>query len=206
MTVVYQVTKTPIAESEAAARIALFQEVIPHDRYDNAVLNDTIDILPSALLGNKKPTTANIARMNDEPVAVILEAVAHDGYSGDIKLLVAIDHNGVISGVRVIKHTETPGLGDYIDIAKSQWIKLFDQESLTKTNSSNWTVTKNGGTFDYMAGATITPRAVIKAVNKALQYFKENKTVLLKETVKEVIKDVAKEDKKANKIGENESI
>jgi len=106
----------------------------------------------------------------------------------------------------VIKHTETPGLGDYIDIAKSQWIKLFDQESLTKTNSSNWTVTKNGGTFDYMAGATITPRAVIKAVNKALQYFKENKTVLLKETVKEVIKDVAKEDKKANKIGENESI
>jgi electron transport complex protein RnfG len=206
MTAVYQVTKTPIAESEAAARIALFQQVIPHDRYDNAVLNDTIDILPSALLGNKKPTTANIARMNDEPVAVILEAVAHDGYSGDIKLLVAIDHNGVISGVRVIQHTETPGLGDYIDIAKSQWIKLFDQESLIKTNSSNWTVTKDGGTFDYMAGATITPRAVIKAVNKALQYFKENKTVLLKETAREIIKDVAKEDKKANKIGKNESI
>ena len=185
MTVVYQVTKAPIAESEAAARIALFQQVIPHDRYNNAVLNDTVNIAPSALLGNKKPTTANIARMNGLPIAVILEAVAHDGYSGDIKLLVAIDHDGVISGVRVIKHTETPGLGDYIDIAKSQWIKLFDGESLIKTGSANWAVTKDGGTFDYMAGATITPRAVIKAVNKALQYFEENKSVLLKDNLKE---------------------
>lgn len=180
MTVVYQVTKVPIAESEAAARIALFQQVIPNDRYDNAVLTDTVDIAPSALLGNKKPTTANIARMSGEPVAVILEAIAHDGYSGDIKLLVAIDSDEVISGVRVIKHTETPGLGDYIDIAKSQWIKLFDGESLTKTSRTNWAVTKDGGTFDYMAGATITPRAVIKAVHKALQYFQENKTTLLK--------------------------
>ena len=198
MTVVYQVTKAPIAESEAAARIALFQQVIPHDRYDNAVLTDTVDIAPSALLGNKKPTTANIARMSAEPGAVVLESRAPDGYSGDIKLLVAINSDGVISGVRVIKHTETPGLGDYIDIAKSQWIKLFDAESLTKTSSANWAVTKDGGTFDYMAGATITPRAVIKAVHKALQYFEANKTVLLKEAVKE--------DETANKVGENGAI
>ena len=100
--------------------------------------------------------------------------------------------------MRVIKHTETPGLGDYIDIAKSQWIKLFDAESLTKTSSANWAVTKDGGTFDYMAGATITPRAVIKAVHKALQYFEANKTVLLKEAVKE--------DETANKVGENGAI
>lgn len=185
MTVVHHVTKEPIAASEAAARIALFQQVISQDSYDNAVLEDTIAIAPSDLLGNKKPTTANIARLNGVPVAVILEAIAHDGYSGDIKLLVAIDSVGIISGVRVIKHTETPGLGDYIDIAKSQWIKLFDRESLTKTSSANWAVTKDGGTFDYMAGATITPRAVIKAVHKALQYFQENKTVLLKAPVKE---------------------
>ena len=198
MTVVYQVTKAPIAESEAAARIALFQQVIPHDRYDNAVLNDTVNIDPSKLLGNKKTSAANIARMNGEPVAIILEAIAHGGYNGDIKLLVAIDSAGIISGVRVIKHTETPGLGDYIDIAKSQWIKLFDAESLTKTTSANWAVTKDGGTFDYMAGATITPRAVIKAVHKALQYFEANKTVLFKEAVKE--------DETANKVGENGAI
>ncbi len=179
MTVVYQVTKDPIAKSEAEVRINLFHQVIADDRYDNDVLNDTIAIPPNRLLGNKQASVAHIARKNGDPVALILEAVAHDGYSGDIKLLVAINLDGTISGVRVIKHTETPGLGDYIDIVKSNWIKLFDGESLSKTNSANWAVKKDGGHFDYMAGATITPRAVISAVHKALQYFEENKASLL---------------------------
>ncbi len=179
MTVVYQVTKDPIAKSEAEVRINLFHQVIADDRYDNDVLNDTIAIPPNRLLGNKLASVAHIARKNGDPVALILEAVAHDGYSGDIKLLVAINLDGTISGVRVIKHTETPGLGDYIDIVKSNWIKLFDGESLSKTSSANWAVKKDGGHFDYMAGATITPRAVISAVHKALQYFEENKSRLL---------------------------
>ncbi len=179
MAAIYQVTKEPIAASEAAARTALFQQVISQDQYNNAVLEDTITLAPSSLLGNKKPSTANIARLDGLPVAVILEAIAHDGYSGKIKLLVAIHKNGNISGVRVIAHTETPGLGDYIDIAKAKWIKLFDQESLKKTSGANWKVTKDGGKFDYMAGATITPRAVIKAVHQALQYFEQNKATLL---------------------------
>lgn len=178
MTFVYQVTKEPIAESQAAARIALFQQVIAHDKYDNDILKDTVSIAPSTLLGNTTASTASIARMGNQPVAVILEAIAHDGYSGQIKLLVAINLDGTISGVRVLNHTETPGLGDYIDITKSKWIKLFDGESLNKTSASNWAVKKDGGVFDYMAGATITPRAVIKAVQKTLQYFDENKTML----------------------------
>ncbi len=179
MTVVYQVTKDPIAKSEAEVRINLFHQVIADDRYDNDVLNDTINIPPNSLLGNKQASVVHIARKNGDPVAFILEAVAHDGYSGDIKLLVAINLDGTISGVRVIKHAETPGLGDYIDIVKSNWIKLFDGESLSKTSSANWAVKKDGGHFDYMAGATITPRAVISAVHKALQYFEENKSRLL---------------------------
>lgn len=178
MTAVYQVTKEPIAKSQAAARIALFQQVVAHHRYDNDILKDTIIIPPSTLLGNTNASTASIARMGNEPVAIILEAIAHDGYSGQIKLLIAINLDGTISGVRVLNHTETPGLGDYIDIAKSKWIKLFDGESLLKTSSSNWAVKKDGGVFDYMAGATITPRAVIKAVQKTLQYFDENKATL----------------------------
>ena len=179
MTIVYQITKEPIAKSEAAARINLFHQVIPDGRYDNDVLQDIVHIKPNDLLGHKKPTTASIARLNGETVAVILEAVAHDGYNGDIKLLVAINSDSSISGVRVIKHAETPGLGDYIDIMKSDWIKLFDGESLSKTGGMNWAVKKDGGHFDYMAGATITPRAVIKAVHKALEYFENNKTMLL---------------------------
>jgi len=178
MAAVYQVTKAPIAAGEAAARSALFQQIIAKDRYNNAVLEDTISIAPSELLGNKKPTTANLARQDGLPIAVIMEAIAHDGYNGKIKLLIAINRDSTISGVRVIAHKETPGLGDYIDIAKADWIKLFDQESLQKTNSDNWKVTKDGGTFDYMAGATITPRAVVKAVHKTLQYFEKNKATL----------------------------
>jgi len=109
---------------------------------------------------------------------VILEAIAHDGYSGDIKLLIAIRADGSISGVRVLAHKETPGLGDYIDIARGNWIKLFNDESVNKTAATQWKVKKDGGKFDYMVGATITPRAVVKAVFKALQFYDANKTTL----------------------------
>ncbi len=178
MAFVYQITKAPIEKSEAEARMALFAQIIPPDMHDNDVLKDTVTIAPNPLLGNKQPTVANRARIKDQPQAIILEAIAPDGYSGDIKLLIAIKYDGTVSGVRVLTHKETPGLGDYIDIAKGNWIKLFDGESLTKTNEVEWKVKKDGGKFDYMAGATITPRAVVKAVHKALQYFEANKAQL----------------------------
>jgi Na+-translocating ferredoxin:NAD+ oxidoreductase subunit G len=175
---VFQITKVPIEKSEAAARLSLFRQIVPASMHDNDILKDTLTIAPSELLGNTQPSIANRARINNTPAAIILEAIAHDGYSGDIKLLIAIKYNGEISGVRVLTHKETPGLGDYIDIAKDDWIKLFDAESLTKTSDISWQVKKDGGQFDYMAGATITPRAVVKAVHKALQYFEANKDAL----------------------------
>ena len=178
MAYVFNITKTPIEKSEAAARMALFRQIVPEHLHDNDLLKDTITIAPNDLLGNRQPTIANRARVNNKPAAVILEAIAHDGYSGDIKLLIAIKYDGSISGVRVLTHKETPGLGDYIDITKGNWIKLFNEESLTKTGSEKWKVKKDGGQFDYMAGATITPRAVVKAVHKALQYFEANKQAL----------------------------
>ena len=172
---IFQITKVPIEKSEAAARLSLFRQIVPQSMHNNDLLKDTLTIAPNDLLGNKQPTMANRARINNEPAAVIIEAIAHDGYSGDIKLLIAIKADGSISGVRVLAHKETPGLGDYIDIAKDNWIKLFDNESLLKTSEPQWKVKKDGGEFDYMAGATITPRAVVKAVHKALQYFEANK-------------------------------
>lgn len=175
---IFQITKVPIEKSEAAARLALFRQIVPASMHDNDILKDTLTIAPNDLLGNTQPSIANRARINNAPAAIILEAIAHDGYSGDIKLLIAIKYNGEISGVRVLTHKETPGLGDYIDIAKDDWIKLFDAESLTKTSDKNWQVKKDGGQFDYMAGATITPRAVVKAVHKALKYFEANKDAL----------------------------
>ena len=175
---VFQITKLPIEKSEAAARLSLFRQIVPQSMHNNDLLKDTLTIAPIDLLGNKQPTIANRARIDNKPAAVIIEAIAHDGYSGDIKLLIAIKADGSISGVRVLAHKETPGLGDYIDIAKDNWIKLFDNESLLKTAEPQWKVKKDGGEFDYMAGATITPRAIVKAVHKALQYFETNKTAL----------------------------
>jgi len=177
---VFNVTKAPIEKSEAEARMALFRQIVPENMHNNDLLKDTISIAPNALLGNRQPIIANRARVDNTPSAVILEALAHDGYAGDIKLLIAIRYDGSIAGVRVLTHKETPGLGDYIDIAKGKWIKLFDDESLQKTDDTKWLVTKDGGQFDYMAGATITPRAVVKAVHKALQYFSANKEALFK--------------------------
>ena len=175
---VFQITKTPIEKSEAVARLGLFRQIVPDNMHDNDILKDTLTIAPNVLLGNKLPTIANRARIAGKPEAVILEAIAHDGYSGDIKLLIAIKYNGEISGVRVLTHKETPGLGDYIDIARGNWIKLFDHKLLTKDNDTSWNVKKDGGDYDYMAGATITARAIVKAVHKTLQYFEANKQTL----------------------------
>jgi electron transport complex protein RnfG len=168
----FSTTRAPIARSEAAARMALFRQILPESLHDNNLLQDTLKIAPGGELGNHDETLVYRARLGGQPAAVILEAIAPDGYSGDIKLLIAVRANGEIAGVRVVSHRETPGLGDYIDIAHSDWIKKnFDGQSLAKTNNEGWQVKKDGGQFDHMAGATITPRAVVKAVHKALQYF-----------------------------------
>lgn len=175
---VFDITRAPIEASEKEARLALFKEILPESTYDNDLLKDTVEIAPNEQLGNRQPTLANIAKLNNKTAGVILEAIAHDGYSGDIKLLIAIRADGSISGVRVLAHKETPGLGDYIDIARGNWIKLFNDESVNKTAATQWKVKKDGGKFDYMVGATITPRAVVKAVFKALQFYDANKTTL----------------------------
>lgn len=184
---IFNITRGPIEKSEAEARLMLFRQILPDAQYygapkskasDNKLLKNVIEIAPDNLLGNTTPSKAYIARDNGQFAAVILEAIAHDGYSGDIKLLIAIRADGSISGVRVLAHRETPGLGDYIDIGHSNWIKLFDHESVEKTPAELWKVKKDGGKFDYMAGATITPRAVVKAVAKALQYYEQNRELL----------------------------
>lgn len=175
---VFQITRAPIEASEKEARLALFKQILPENAYDNELLKETVQIAPNELLGNRQVTTANIAKLNHKTAGVILEAVAHDGYSGDIKLLIAIRADGSISGVRVLAHKETPGLGDYIDITHGNWIKLFNDESVNKTPAEKWQVKKDGGKFDYMVGATITPRAVVKAVLKAVQFYEMNKQSL----------------------------
>jgi electron transport complex protein RnfG len=178
LTSVFSVTHEPILKSEEAARMALFRQIVPDGMHDNDLLKDVLQIPPSDVLGTREATQAHRARIAGQPAAVILEAVAPDGYSGDIKLLIAIRADGRVAGVRVLTHKETPGLGDYIDIGHGNWIKNFDGQSLAKTVSELWKVKKDGGQFEYRAGATITPRAVVKAVHKALLYFDKHRYVL----------------------------
>lgn len=174
------ITKAPIAKSEAQAKLDLFRDIVPDYLYDNDVLKDTVTVPADTLLGVNTPQQVHRARLAGQPSALILEAIAPDGYSGDIKLLIGVKVDGSLAGVRVSLHKETPGLGDYIDIKHGNWIKGFDHQSLQTKSEIDWHVKKDGGQFDYMAGATITPRAVVKAVHKVLQYVAANKEMLFK--------------------------
>lgn len=175
LSISYFLTKTPIEESDARAKRMFLNQVVPSNLYDNNLVKDTISVEPNPLIGNKKNIDIYRAKKNNQVIAVIIETIAPDGYSGEIKTLVGVDQKDKILGVRVITHKETPGLGDYIEVDKSHWIKNFNLKSLDETGEKEWAVKKDGGDFDYVSGATITSRAVIKSTYKSLLYVKENK-------------------------------
>lgn len=175
----YFLTKDSIDKSVEKEKLKLISEIVPPALYDNNIVQDTVTVPPDELLGTDEDSIAYRARLKGEPNAIVLQPVAPDGYSGKIFLIVAIRGNGELSGVRVVAHHETPGLGDYIERTKSEWITGFDGQSLAKRSDDDWKAKKDGGQFDYMAGATISPRAVIKAVHKALQYFAKHREQLL---------------------------
>lgn len=171
----FDATRDNIAASEKKAKLALIAQILPAELVDNDIIGEAASLPPQSALGTAEVTLVYRAFKDGKPTAIVLEAIAPDGYAGKIKLLIAIKENGEVSGVRVVRHKETPGLGDYIEIAKSQWIKVFDGTSLEKYSSKDWKVKKDGGQFDSVAGATITPRAVVKAVHKALGYYSANR-------------------------------
>jgi electron transport complex protein RnfG len=171
-------TRDEIKKSEDAEKMKLINQLVPTTLYDNDIIKDTLALPADELLGTEDTTLAYRARLKGEDSAVVLESVAPDGYSGRIWLILAVRASGELAGVRVVTHKETPGLGDYIELPKSPWIKGFDGKSRALYKDADWKVKKDGGQFDYMAGATITPRAVVKAVNKALLYFEQNRDKL----------------------------
>ena len=144
-----------------------------------AALAHAVAVAAARELGQRSPQSAYLALKDGAPSALILPVTAPDGYSGAIHLLVGIFADGRLAGVRVLGHKETPGLGDKIELAKSQWIRSFDGKSLSNPGAEGWAVKKDRGEFDQFAGATITPRAVVKAVHGALQYFDAHRAQLL---------------------------
>ena len=172
-------TEPVITRSQQAEKLALINQVLPASLYDNDLLASVQTVPPDDRLGTRQSSSLWIARRGQQVTAVVLEAVAPDGYAGDIALLIGIDIDGRVTGVRVTAHRETPGLGDYIERAKSAWIDQFSGKSLTNPESRRWKVAKDGGAFDSRAGATITPRAVVKAVRGALDYFARHRAALV---------------------------
>jgi len=183
----YLWTKPAIEASAAEEKMKLVDEVLPRGEYDNALLEDMVMLPPTPELGLSDPTTLYRARKAGQPVALVFEVIAPDGYAGKIKLVVAVRTDGQVAGVRVTQHKETPGLGDYIEVRKDKnksrpWITQFTGMSLATVANSGWKVKKDGGYIDYYAGATVTPRAVSKAVLKAVQWAEANRTRLFAET------------------------
>ena len=118
----------------------------------------------------------------EEVIAVVLPVTAKGGYSGDIDMLVGIDRQQRISGVRVTRHRETPGLGDKIDTGRGDWIESFNERSLDDPSLEQWAVKKDGGHFDQFTGATITPRAVVRGVRDSLVFSQEHHVQLYRPT------------------------
>ncbi|MFP4560285.1 MAG: electron transport complex subunit RsxG [Thiohalorhabdus sp.] len=178
-----EVTEPTIQANQRAERLSQLHELIADDRYDNDLLEDTIRVRDRAHLGIAGPVTVYRARLDGEPVAAAFRVVAPDGYNGDIELLVAIWSDGTLAGVRTISHAETPGLGDGIEVAKSDWITQFRGRSVGDPPAGEWKVKKDNGAFDQMTGATITSRAVVKAVRRALTFYeRRGKTALFAES------------------------
>jgi len=168
-------TKDRIAEQAARAEAKALFEIIPESRHNNDLLNDAVALPADERAPDAGPVLAWVARQDGQPVGMIFPAVAPDGYSGNIHLLVGIDLDGTVLGVRVTSHRETPGLGDRIETRKSDWVLNFDGRSLNNPLPKEWNVKKNGGVFDQFTGATITPRAVVKAVQKTLVYYRKHR-------------------------------
>jgi electron transport complex protein RnfG len=174
------ITKERIQQQAARAEASALLEIIPAQAHNNKLLKDTVQLPASNTLTSGEPVTAWVARVDNQPIGFIMPVVAPDGYSGNIRLLVGIDLRGKVLGVRVVSHKETPGLGDRIETRKSDWIESFDGHSLGEPPYPAWKVKKDGGQFDQFTGATITPRAIVRAVKKTLMYFQENKKKILK--------------------------
>ncbi|WP_226667861.1 electron transport complex subunit RsxG [Microbulbifer aggregans] len=171
-------TREPIERAIREASAKALLEIIPLDRHSNDMLLDTYPIPRQywALLGLKQEANINLAREEDGTInAVIVPAVAPDGYSGPIRILVGVNRDGTIAGVRVTNHAETPGLGDKVEVKKSDWILSFNGKSLKDPARDQWKVQKDGGAFDQFTGATITPRAVVNQVRKVLDFVAENR-------------------------------
>jgi len=161
-----------IVANERAATLRKVAAIIPSEHMDNDPLQDRIEVSAPDLLGSLTSRVYRI-RKGGKPLAVVLDPVIPNGYMGPIKLLISILVDGTLGGVRVLAHKETPGLGDKIELTKSDWILGFTGKSLENLPEAQWKVKRDGGAFDQFAGATVTPRSIVRAVRDTLRFIEQ---------------------------------
>lgn len=175
----YLLTKDRIAAEIRKAEEKALLQIVPRERHDNSMLDDTLGVGPqTSELGLRTEKRIYLARKGGDVVAAIIPATARDGYSGDIDLVVGVNADGTIAGLRVLAHKETPGLGDQVNLNKSDWVLEFNGRSLQNPLPARWAVKKDKGEFDQFTGATITPRAVVAATKRVLEYAAHNSETL----------------------------
>lgn len=160
-----------IAANERAARIARLAAVLGDTRFDNDVVADVVMVRDAELLGTDRPLPLHRARLGGRPAAALIEVAAPGGYGGAIHLLVAVKPDGSLIGVRVLSHSETPGVGDAIESQRSGWLARLSGRALGNPALERWAIRKDGGDFDQYTGATVTSRAVVGAVRDALRWY-----------------------------------
>lgn len=166
-------THDQIAKNARDVELRIIDSVMPLP-HDNDLHDDYMETSEPAYLGNNTVTIFR-ARKNKQPVGTVLMPVTATGYSGNILLVIGIAYDGTLLGVRVLKHQETPGLGDRIEHTKSAWINQFTGLALARMPVADWAVRADGGKFDQLSGATITSRGMVNAVYKALEYYTANR-------------------------------
>jgi electron transport complex protein RnfG len=175
-------TKDQIALQQQQKLLSILNAVIDESLYDNAIQLDCTLATSTELLGSNQAQHIYRATKQGQAVAAAIETTAPDGYSGKIQLVVGITSSqpgaAKVTGVRILEHKETPGLGDKIDLRISNWVLDFDNQIYNAEIASNWAVKKDGGQFDQFTGATITPRAVVNAVKLSVEYYLANQAAI----------------------------
>ncbi|WP_199611502.1 electron transport complex subunit RsxG [Flocculibacter collagenilyticus] len=180
--ITHTLTKDRIAAQQQSELQKSITDVVSKDLYNNNLFDDCISVTSPEFLGNDQIKQVYRGRVNGEPAVLAIESTAPNGYSGSIELLTGFNINNEITGVRVINHKETPGLGDKVEIKKSDWITSFNGLKVEGEDDTRWAVRKDGGMFDQFTGATITPRAVVTAVKNTALYYQNNKKALFAPT------------------------
>jgi Na+-translocating ferredoxin:NAD+ oxidoreductase subunit G len=167
-------TKDAINDRLKEDLLQSLSQVVPDNLYDNNLLDNILEV------SDKKDHAIKIYRgFKGSQVSALAWQISVQGFADEIKMIIGVDTNGKILGVRVISHSETPGLGDKIEEKKSNWIFGFNGLSLGNPPLAEWKVKKDGGRFDAFSGATITPRAVVKGITAGLEFFKANRSRLI---------------------------